>query len=314
MRKQNNMAKKLFSVLVAAALLFAGLGAPVAAAGYEDLDPGVYNIDADLSCWVAAMGGVEFGAPMLTDTVLEVKADGSAEMTLSLQKSSVTIYGVTAFTFIDPTEPYLVSYLDGSDWLDADYTQSSDTAPNPDSVEIHYVDSLTFPLPEVSDVYELAVYINSNVMGVQFGGPSSNYHATLTVDWNSVSPIGGDPDPEDPDETSTQSSTVQYEVAGGYEVLIPAIITVDSASNIGEYTVEAGAFVIPETAYVTVTADTAGSITNGMQSLAFTNALESGSLTATGDTLDGAVTVVDAASLPGLYSGTLDFTINYYNA
>ena len=33
---------------------------------------------------------------------------------------------------------------------------------------MHYVDSITFPIEEKADTYELTLFINSNVMGTQF--------------------------------------------------------------------------------------------------------------------------------------------------
>ena len=61
---------------------------------------------------------------------------------------------------------------------------SEDTAPNNLQQEVHYVDSITFPITEKTDTYSLTLYINSNVMGVQF--TKDTYQATLTVDWDSM--------------------------------------------------------------------------------------------------------------------------------
>ncbi len=307
MQKTKKMTSRLISGFVAAAMLVIAFSMTAFADGYEDLEAGNYSVDADLSCFVTAMGGVEFGRPMLTGTTVAVDEDGSAEITLNLQKSMVVIYGVTAYTFIDPTEPNLIQYYNGEEWLDAEYTLSDDTAPNPDEVDIHYVDSISFTLPFVNDTYNLAVYINSNVMGVQFGGPDSNYNATLTVDWESADRI------VPADETTTQSAIVNYTVTGGYEVSIPATIVVDSNTKTGEYSVEAANFILSDNAYVTVVADAVGSVTNGSQTLSFTNELESGNLVSNGDELNGTVTVIDNASIPGVYTGTLNFTISYFS-
>lgn len=305
MQKVQNKASKIVSVLVAAAIMVAALGMTAFAAGYEDLEAGSsYTVDASLSCYVTAMGGVEFGAPLLTNTVVTVNEDNSADITLSLTKSSVTIYSVTADTFIDPN--YTVGYNDGTEWQTAEYTISNDTALNPDSEPVNYVDSITFRLPSVSETYSLAVYVNSNVMGVQFGGEGASYSSTLTVDWSSCTKIAT------PDETTTQSATVKYSVTGGYEVKIPSTITVDSDTNVGEYVVEANKFVVPENAYVTVTANAAGSLTNGSNSISFGNDLEAGKLAANGDTLNGTVTITGPVTAPGDYSGTIDFTISYF--
>lgn len=304
--QKTTKAGKLISVLAAAVMMITAFSMTAFATGYEDLDTGTYNVNAGLSCFVTAMGGVEFGAPLLTDTVVTVNEDGSADVALSFGKSSVTIYGVTCDTFIDPS--YGVQYYDGSAWQTAAYTISNNTALNSASQPVHYVDSITFRLPSASNTYALALYVNSNVMGVQFGGPGSTYNATLTVDWDSGSKVAT------PDETSMQSANVHYTVTGGYEVKIPSAITVDSTTKVGEYAVEANNFVISENAYVTVTADTAGSVSNGSKTLSFTNALESGKLKATGDKLNGTVTITGNAAAAGNYAGTLDFTINYFAA
>lgn len=47
-------------------------------------------------------------------------------------------------------------------------------------------------------------------------------------------------------------------------------------------------------------------------SLAFTNELAAGNLTKTGDNLNGKVTVTGEPASAGEYTGTVDFTINYF--
>ena len=172
---------------------------------------------------------------------------------------------------------------------------------------------MTFRLPSASDTYDLSLYINSNVMGVQFGGADAKYDATLTVNWDSAVEIAPPIEAVPPTESSSQTSKVELVVEGGYEVEIPATITVDASTKKGNYTVVAKNFVIPENAYVTVTASKSGSLVNGKDSLSFTNILENKKLQATGDELSGTVEVTDAPSNPGKYAGTIDFTINYYS-
>ena len=52
---------------------------------------------------------------------------------------------------------------------------------------------------------------------------------------------------------------------------------------------------------------------SGSHEIAFTNTLAEGKLAKTGDTLAGEVAVTEAASNPGKYTGTIDFTINYFS-
>lgn len=167
------------------------------AAGYDDLPQGTYQITASLSCYVNAMGGVEFGGPLLKSATVRVASDGSRTMTLHLGKSQVTIYNITCDTFVDAAPSYVtetngitagtIGYYTADGKLvtgDASYALSSDTAENAQKEQIHYVDTVTFPIDRESSTYYLTLYVNSNVMGTQF--TKDGYPAVLTVDWSSV--------------------------------------------------------------------------------------------------------------------------------
>lgn len=310
MHKKNFKTGKIAAVATAAVMMVSSLGISAFAAVPNTLEAGKYTVDSSLSCYVTAMGGVEFGAPLLTSTEVTVNEDGSAQFDLKFTKSSVTIYSVTCDTFIDSTaDGAVVNYKDGSEWKNADYTLSSDTALNPNNEAVHYVDSMSFTVSSISDTYNLGLYVNSNVMGVMFGGSdTADKPATLTVDWSTATEV------KTADKTSSQSANVKYTVSDGYEVKIPAEITVDPTTKTANYSVEAKNFVIEDDSYVTVTADASGTLTNGSNSLAFTNELEGGKLTKTGDKLNGTVTVTDNASAAGEYAGTIDFTINFFAA
>lgn len=164
---------------------------------FEELDSGTYSLDASLSCYINAMGGVEFGAPMLKSAVLTVKEDGSKSITMNLKKSVVNIYSVTCDTFIDPepagavTEGSVsagtIGYYDAGGALvtsGVQYGMSSDTAMNSKQEQVSYVTSITFPVEWESSSYGLSLYVNSNVMGTQFS--NEKYPAKLSVDWESV--------------------------------------------------------------------------------------------------------------------------------
>ncbi|MGN0492650.1 MAG: hypothetical protein ACI4F7_03295 [Acutalibacteraceae bacterium] len=63
--------KRIFTAL--STLLVLCLGAVNALAyTYNDLPEGTYQIKAELSCYINAMGGVEFGALLLTSSVVNV--------------------------------------------------------------------------------------------------------------------------------------------------------------------------------------------------------------------------------------------------
>lgn len=190
--------QKLFSVLFAIAFAFIQ---PVSAyaAAVDNLNEGTYSISAKLSCYVNAMGGVEFGEPLLQSAQLIVDKNGNKKIKLNLTKASVTIYSVTCDTFVDASPSGTaqesgsnvsngtIGYYDKNAKLKTSgvtHTMSSDTAFNSQNEAVKYVNSITFPVDSVTDTYKLTLFINSNVMGMQFDP------ATLTVDWNSVEPTG----------------------------------------------------------------------------------------------------------------------------
>ena len=148
----------------------------------------------------------------------------------------------------------------------------------------------------------------SGINGSNMPDSATPYKAELSVDWDTAALV------DTPDETTDASSDVVYEVSAGYEVKIPAQITVDPSTKKGAYTVDAENFVIDSGAYVTVEAEANGTLTNGEDSVSFTNTLEEGKLAATGDSLKGEIAVTSDAVSAGTYTGTADFTINYFAA
>lgn len=189
----------------------------------EDLSEGTYIVDSSLSCYVNAMGGVEFGAPLLVSSQIDVDSKQNKTMTLNFTKSSVTIYNITCDTFIDPAPASeetsgnvkngTLGFYDNNGSLQTSsvtYTLSDDTALNSKSEEVHYVSSMTFPLESIKDTYELTLYVNSNVMGVQFGsGGSSSNPATLTVDWNSIKTGNANVEQEEYETLPAETKEVQ---------------------------------------------------------------------------------------------------------
>ncbi len=243
------LAKLVVPLLLCVCVVFISI--PASAEGYEDLSEGTYEVSASLSCYVNAMGGVEFGAPLLTSSEITVDSDGNAFVTIYLTKSSVTIYSITCDTFIDAApgadddnskssgESGIVNgtigIFDEDGNLATDtvtYTLSDDTALNTRSEEVSFVDSITFPLSYQADVYELTLYVNSNVMGVQFGVESSSgavYPAELTIDWSTVGSVSAG--------TSTESISSEEIVSGeesdtGSEVTSSADETVVSSDGL----------------------------------------------------------------------------------
>ncbi len=315
--KQSLMGKIMSCVLAVALLMSMSAVSAFAAAPTA---AGSYRVDAKLSCYVNAMGGIEFsdGHGLLTGTTVTIAEDGSATATLNLGTTTdLTIYTVacTAFIGVDEAPGY---YKDGAVTKEnVTYTVSTDTVANANS-QVNYITSITMPVDTAAAEYTLWLYLDSNVMGCQLGdgtgkgssntpGVATAHTAKLTIDWDSAEKIAV------ADESSSQTATVEYTVASGYEVEIPATITVDSATNKGAYTVTAQNFILDEDAYVTVTASAGGKLVSGSHEIAFTHTLAEGKLAKSGDTLAGEVEVTEAATNPGKYTGTVDFTINYFS-
>ncbi len=165
------------------------------------------SVDATLSCYVTAMGGQEFGTPVHKGTKILKKADGTYKVLLSLGKGTGNIFGVEFDAFIDPSNSTPGYYDADGNVQDAVYTVSEDDTAQANTgldedgnrvlVDVNYVTSMTFPVSEETSEYNLWIYINSNVMGVQFcdgsGSSSSNhpneatpYVGKLTIDWSSL--------------------------------------------------------------------------------------------------------------------------------
>ncbi|MCR5613538.1 hypothetical protein [Treponema sp.] len=164
------------------------------------------TVTATLSCFVNAMGGQEFGTPVYKGAKVTKKADGTYKVTVSLGKGTGNIYGVNFDAFVDPRNSKPGYYNTSGVKTDAEFTVSeTDTAKantgldeNGNRVleDVNYVTSMTFPVTTDVSEYTLWLYINSNVMGVQFcdgkgtagsGEPDkqSKYVGKLTIDWNS---------------------------------------------------------------------------------------------------------------------------------
>lgn len=306
--------RKLIATAVAAVMLISSVAVVSADTA---LEAGTYPVDATLSCYVNAMGGVEFsdGYGLVKDSNVVVDDEGDTYLKLDLGTTTgLSIYGVacTAFIGTDEAPGY---YKDGVVTTEGvTYTVSTETANNA-SGAVNYIDSITFPVSEETSAYTMWLYLDSNVMGCQLGdgsgtgasntpGVVTKHTATVTIDWDSIELPA--------DEETTQDADVEYTVEGGYEVEIPSKIVIDPATKTAAYKVLAKNFVLGEGAYVTVTTDGSGELAFGENTLAFTNALATGTLTTTGDELAGTVTVTDAPSVAGTYTGVINFVIKYF--
>lgn len=346
---------KITSCVLAVAMLISVSAVSAFASTATDLEKGSYTVDADMSLYVNAMGGIEFAntftnamgssgtAGIFDSASVTVDESGNKNVTVNFGKGAGVIYTIPFTSYIDAS--YSLKYYDANHNLKdiTNYTTATGTIVKQDETEeteITYITSVTFPLEvdtaatvfdknigsavsagNTADgttvVIDLWIVVNSNVMGLQFcdgsGTAGSNtfdtatkYVASVSIDLSSAEKV------VEPDNSKNQSAKVEYTVEGGYEVEIPATITVDATTKEGKYTVKAKNFIIGKDAYVTVTASESGKLSNGSEELAFTNTLAEGKLTKSGDTLEGSVKVTDAPSNPGKYTGTIDFTIDYY--
>lgn len=165
------------------------------------------SVDATLSCYVNAMGGQEFGKPVHKGTKILKKADGTYKVLLSLGKGTGNILGIDFDAFIDPRNSTPGYYDVDGNVQNAKYTISdTDTAKANTGLDesgervledVNYVTSMTFPVSKEKSEYNLWLYVNSNVMGVQFcngsgtgtsGQPNTAtpYVGKLTIDWSSL--------------------------------------------------------------------------------------------------------------------------------
>lgn len=332
--------KKIFrtaTVLAAAFLLLAGALMPLPARAA--------SIGASLSCFVNAMGGVEFGKKLLTGAEVKDVSGGKKELTLRFaDDKSLVIYTVNAHVFVNPDKAP-VGYYDAAGQLhtvktgDVTITKSDKTAQNAEGQAVHYLESMTFTLDTLPNELYLYLYIDSQVMGVQFGNGSGTaasnhpdeatpYKAVLTLQPVTASSAGsgtassqGQPKGSTGGSASGASKTEEKTakvifdntISGEYTVSIPTEIVVDKKTRTAGYVVAAERFDLKEGAYVTVGADAGGELKNGDAAISFTNTLEAGKLTKTGDKLTGTIALTGTNPKEGRYEGAVRFTINYFS-
>lgn len=165
-----------------------------------------------LDCYVNAMGGQQFGHAVFKGVSFK-NNNGNIEATLKLGTGVGVIYGIAFIAYIEPSIKSLTDetystpkYYDANGNLqDATYTTSSTDFGVSNELpitskkvqKVFAVDSMTFPVSKDKSEYNLWIYINSNVMGVQFcdgkGSGSSqqvnvqtSYVGKLVIDWDKV--------------------------------------------------------------------------------------------------------------------------------
>lgn len=175
--------------------------------GAEVVTGRTYALEASLSAYINAMGGVEFGDGIFKSGTITELADGRLLLSMETGKSGVVIYTVSCDTFIDPfgtnaqSEGDIpngtIGYYNADGELVTDgvtYTLSAEDdlvrAPDPEGgsnyAEVRYVTRLEMVLENVGALedlneLELSFYVNSQVMGAQFshGAASSSMSAAV---------------------------------------------------------------------------------------------------------------------------------------
>ncbi len=335
--------RKLIAVIFAMVMALSVCTMNVSAADSE-LDEGTYDVTSyvTLSCYINAMGGVEFAADTLEKAILSVDAEGNTTLKMELGYTSGNIYGTSFTAFIDATDVTPGYYDANGDIQNAEYTLSTEklsgnTLEKDGSSYIYedrcYVNSMTFPVVEGKETNYLYLYINSNVMGCLFcdgsgeGGSSqtstlTKYAGSLTINWDGIystyaGSTGGSTEGAAKSEEQSSAVTYTYEgsstgATGAYEVSIPSTIAMGTSTS-ANYTVSLTSADLDENAYITVSAPKSGTLTSGDESLVFTNTLESQNLTTAGSSLSGSVALASEATQAGDYTGTLTFTISYFS-
>lgn len=200
---------------------------------FEGVIPGDYGLEAELSCYLPAMGGCDFGQGLLESAVLTVTEDNTTTITLDFKELvTVTMLYGDATSYVAEGE---TAYYDGSGWVEADYTTQTAVSSEISSmsgetegqeIEYTYIDTMTFPVTEMAESYTLAV----NVGGTQFGGETAytlsstgeSLSAELVVNWETA---------ELSYETAaTQDSAGDSEI--GVTPVIPVVIVIIVAAII----------------------------------------------------------------------------------
>ena len=274
MKKQSIIHRKAAAVFAMAVLIGAFFFSYSEASSLweGDLTPGTYEMEASLSCYVSAMGGIEFGGPLLKSAVVTLDAHQGAHIKLTFTKSSVTIYGVTCDTFVDAAPSLAaedrgvkngtIGYYDKNGILltrDVQHTLSKDTVLSAQGEKVPYVETITFPLPYIGDEYLLTLYINSNVMGVQFcnkndHSEATTYPAVLTLDWSKLK--GQAPPPADTSGADSENTAVVKEEEGlniHYVNQEKIPMSAPGGRNMAVYLIFAAAAMIPAGAILILT-------------------------------------------------------------
>ena len=182
-----------------------------------------YALDASLSAYINAMGGIEFGDGIYVSATVTDLSDGRYLLHMTTDKSQVTIYGVSCDTFIDPEGTNATSdrgipngtigYYDQNGELITEgvsYTLSAENdlvnAPDPEGgtnyTQVRYVTGISMLLNNVGaledlEELKLSFFINSQVMGTQFC--ETEEASTVTAATLAISGMTEAIEPEEPE-------------------------------------------------------------------------------------------------------------------
>lgn len=168
------------------------------------------SVPGILDCYVTAMGGQQFGHAVFKG--ISFKNDsGTIKCTLKLGTGTGVIFGISFMAYVeagiksvsDGSVSVPGYYADDGTVKNAEYTVSNTDFGVSADLEtkkfhrVYAVDSVTFPVSRDKSEYNLWLYINSNIMGVQFcdgSGKSSSMHPNeatpyvgkIVIDWDKV--------------------------------------------------------------------------------------------------------------------------------
>ncbi|MDE5943826.1 MAG: hypothetical protein K2H30_06445 [Clostridia bacterium] len=151
----------------------------------ENLEPGTYKYSATLDA------GIPMGNPepenlggVLSSTYVTYDEDDNYTLTLIFAAKQIEINGIKATMFVG--EGTIGAYDSNGELITegVEVGYSKSYVLNSDRTYVGYVTSVVIPVEKLSETYDLALYINSDVMGYQFTNTSA-HKAQIKLDLES---------------------------------------------------------------------------------------------------------------------------------
>lgn len=167
--------------------------------GDDGLSDGIYKVDAtlDASITMGAAGPQSFAGVYKAAYI--TKESDEHTLTIIFQAGPLTVMGITGTIFVDDNPINKKVDTDGTigwykkdgtlvtDGITVTYSSGDNYAATPNKTNVYYVQSVSFKVDELRDSYDLTLFFNSNMMGMQFAKDS--YPATLKLDLDSAESV-----------------------------------------------------------------------------------------------------------------------------